>query len=138
MSASQILRGVRLRFARSCRQQPHMLFRNTLGFADTEPLSSVVQQQRSRPYMRVRCGTLCRAAPQWAQSTQPLLFSALAFAPSSEAPSGLLAVAVVLGLPLALWTYKVSSLIILLFRYIRRGAENLPFIAVHDDGALSA
>jgi hypothetical protein len=37
-----------------------------------------------------------------------LTWSALAFGPSSEAPTGWLALAALIGLPVALWTYKVS------------------------------
>lgn len=64
------------------------------------------QMTRGRPWP----GLLSTWTRTWSlDSAHPLLCGGMMFAPTSEAPSALLAVAVVIGLPLALWTYKVYT-----------------------------
>lgn len=66
--------------------------------------------------------------------TAPLLWSALAFAPTSEPPSVGLAAAVIFGLPAALWMYKAGISII---TEISPLTLFLPWL-VPDDDTLSA
>ena len=71
---------------------------------------SVVSQQLAPPSFCPRVLRLGASSwPPFWNGTHPILWSSLLFAPTSDPPSAWLAPAVILGLPAALWAYKVVN-----------------------------
>ena len=87
------------------------------------PTSQVLQRGRMTTSLRL-----------WSRknAAKTLMLNIFMFAPSSEAPTGVLALTVIVGLPAALWTYKV------VFPRQQIRLSLILLITVHYDDSLSA